>query len=307
MSCGRGLAVERAAAMVEQLRLLGEGRVAVHLEQPRLDVHDVLGARVAVPLLREDGVRSGSSSAGSRTGSRRSRPNQVRPAARRRSAIRSASSVEQLRQPVDAVHADGPLPAQVVEPDVLELDPLRLDAEPAGQPALDADRHVAQPERAVAVVDERLGDDPDRVREVDDPGVLGGAPRRSARRARGRRARSAAPWRSRRRPVVSWPITPNVERQRLVDEPRGLAADAQLDEHEVGAVERGVAVAGEGQPAGPAEPVEHPLGQAADDREPLGVDVEQDELVDRAGGRRGGRSPRRARACTCCRRRRPRP
>ena len=44
---------------------------------------------------------------------------------------------------------------------------------------------------------------------------------------------------------------------------------------------RGVAIVGEGQAAGPVERVEHPLGEAADDREPLGVDVEQDELVDR--------------------------
>ena len=41
------------------------------------------------------------------------------------------------------------------------------------------------------------------------------------------------------------------QRQRLVDEPGGLAADAQLDEHEVGAVERRVAVVGRGS-AGPA-------------------------------------------------------
>ena len=35
------------------------------------------------------------------------------------------------------------------------------------------------------------------------------------------------------------------------------------------------------QPAGPVEPVQHPPGQAADDLEALGVDVEQDQLVDR--------------------------
>ena len=39
---------------------------------------------------------------------------------------RSASFVEQVGQPVVAVDADGPLPAQVVQPDVLELDPLRV-------------------------------------------------------------------------------------------------------------------------------------------------------------------------------------
>ena len=70
-------------------------------------------------------------------------------------------------------------------------------------------------------------------------------------------------------------------RQGLVDEPRGLTADAELDEHEVGAVDRRVPVAGESQSADPVEPIEHPLGQPADDREALGVDVEQDQLVDR--------------------------
>jgi len=32
--------------------------------------------------------------------------------------------------------------------------------------------------------------------------------------------------------------------------------------------------------ATPAEPVEHPTGEAADDLEPFGIDVEQDQLVD---------------------------
>ena len=54
---------------------------------------------------------------------------------------------------------------------MLELDPLRLHAEPLGEPALEADRDVAQPDRPMAVVEQRLGDDPDRVREVDDPGA----------------------------------------------------------------------------------------------------------------------------------------
>ena len=42
-----------------------------------------------------------------------------------------------------------------------------------------------------------------------------------------------------------------------------------------------LAVAGEDQPATPAEPVEHPTGEAADDLQPFGIDVEQDQLVDR--------------------------
>ena len=44
-------------------------------------------------------------------------------------------------------------------------------AEPGGQPTLEADGHVAQPDGAVPLVHQRLGDDADRVGEVDDPGV----------------------------------------------------------------------------------------------------------------------------------------
>ena len=59
----------------------------------------------------------------------------------------------QLGQAVDAVDEDRALPGQVVQPDVLELDPVRRHAEPLGHPALDVDRHVAQADGPVAVVD----------------------------------------------------------------------------------------------------------------------------------------------------------
>ena len=47
----RGLAVERAAALLEQRRLLDQLRVAVQLEQLALDLGDGLRARHAVELL----------------------------------------------------------------------------------------------------------------------------------------------------------------------------------------------------------------------------------------------------------------
>ena len=68
------------------------------------------------------------------------------------------------------------------------------------------------------------------------------------------------------------------ERDRLVGEPRRLAADADLDEHEVGAVEGAVEIAGDDELAVEALSVEHPRGHAADDLAPLGVDVVQGEL-----------------------------
>ena len=167
----RGLAVERPAAMIEELGLLVERRVAVHLEETSLDVHDVTGAGVAVLLLSEHGPRH--VVVAEVVGRDRAHPaDQVgRHPQFLGELVRIL--VEQVRQSVDPIDADGPLPAQVVEPDVLELDPLRGHVEPCRKATLELDGHVAQPERPVAVVEERLGDDPDRVGEVDDPGVLG--------------------------------------------------------------------------------------------------------------------------------------
>ena len=63
----------------------------------------------------------------------------------------------------------------MVETDLADGDALRRDAEQRGDPALEADRDVAEAAGAVAVVEQRAGDDADRVREVDDPRVRGGA------------------------------------------------------------------------------------------------------------------------------------
>ena len=127
----------------------------------------------------------------------------------------------------------------MVQPDVLELDPLRRDAEPRREPPLEPDRDVAQPDRPMAVVEQRLADDPDRVREVDDPvvrrrepaGPLGDV---EHDRHRPQRLREAA------RPGRLLADRAESRRKRLVDEAGRLAADAELDDHEVGAVERRV-------------------------------------------------------------------
>src|SRR5207247_2642115 len=70
------------------------------------------------------------------------------------------------------------------------------------------------------------------------------------------------------------------ERHRLVGEPRLLAADADLDQHEVGAVERAVEDLRRRQRPVVALMVEHPPRETADDLQPLGVDVVQNELTD---------------------------
>ena len=132
----------------------------------------------------------------------------------------------------------------------------------------------------MAVVEQRLGDDPDRVREVDDPralrGPLGG-PLGEVEHDRHGPERLGEPAGAGR--LLADRAEPG--RQRLVDEPRRLAADAQLDQHEVGAVDGGIGVAGAHEPPRPLEPVEHPRRQPADDLEALRIDVEEDELVDR--------------------------
>ena len=69
------------------------------------------------------------------------------------------------------------------------------------------------------------------------------------------------------------------ERDGLVGEARGLAPDANLDQHEVGSVERAVELAGEHEPALVAASVEHSPRERADDLAPGLVDVVQRELV----------------------------
>ena len=114
-----------------------------------------------------------------------------------------------------------------------------VDAEPRREPALEPDRDVAQPDRPVAVIEQRLGDDPDRVREVDDPVARGREPRRALRDVEDDRH---GPERLREAAGAGRLLADRAEPrwQRLVDEARRLAADPELDEHEVGAIERGV-------------------------------------------------------------------
>jgi hypothetical protein len=115
---------------------------------------------------------------------------------------------DQAGQPVGAVHHGGSFPGQVIEPDMVEQHLPRRDAEQRGELPLEADRHVAQADGPVPGVEQRPGDDPDRVGEVDDPGALGA--RRLARSAMSRttgtvRSALARP----PAPVVSWPTQPH--------------------------------------------------------------------------------------------------
>ena len=258
----------------------------------RCSATTVAGLVVVVQVVRRD---------------RAQRPDQLDRQCRRARPTQSASVASSSGQAVDAVDAGGTLPAQVVQPDVLErhVGPARRRAaRRCVRWMLIATLH--RPDRPVAVVEERLGHDPDRVREVDDPGPRRRAPSPRVRRARGRPAPFAAPWRSRRHRSSPGRSTP--KRGGSVSSTSRVAwppTRSWMSTKSAPSMAR-VAIAGQGQPAGPVEPVEHPLGEPADDREPLGVDVEQDELVDRQPRRARGRSPRPAPACRCCRRRRRR-
>ena len=62
---------------------------------------------------------------------------------------------QQFGEDVLAVEPHEADPRKVVEPDLVDLHAFRLDAEHAREAALEADRDVAEPEGAVAVVEQR--------------------------------------------------------------------------------------------------------------------------------------------------------
>ena len=168
----------------------------------------------------------------------------------------------------------------MVEADLVDDHALRLHTEQVGDAALEADRNVAEADGAMAGIEQRPRDDPDGVREVDDPGVRAGElahavgdlqhHRHGAHRLRepagaGRLLADAAAG----------------ERDRLIAQARRLPADADLHEHEVRAFDRTVEVGREREITAPAGAVEHARREPADDVEPLVVHVHQRERVDR--------------------------
>src|SRR5262249_42283702 len=64
-------------------------------------------------------------------------------------------------------------------------------------------------------------------------------------------------------------------------QPCRLAADPNLDEHEVRPVDRAIEIGRERELAAPARALEHPRREPADDVETLVVDVHERQLVDR--------------------------
>ena len=185
---------------------------------------------------------------------------------------------EQARQHVLVVQVNRALPGEVVEADVVESHPSRLDAEVPREPALEADGHVAQSDGAVPGVEQRAGDDADRVGEVDHPRVGGGqlagalgdveddgnrAQRlRQTARAGGLLADATA-----------------LERPGLVAVPGRLAADPQLQHDGVRGVQPRVEVGRPGHLRGVTVMGHDPLRHAADQLQPVRVGVDQHEFL----------------------------
>ena len=242
-SADRRLAVERAAALLEQRRLLRQRRVAVELEQLRARSPSPRAARGVPPeLLREHAVVGVEVAQVVRRASRRAPRADAARQLDSPSASSSPCSASSCGRTSSPSSAHRPHPGQVVEPDLVDDDALRLDAEQARERALEADRDVAEADGAMAGVEQRARDDPDRVREVDDPGAVGGALARRCSAIPSTTGTVRNAFASPPAPVVSWPMQPHASGTVSSREPRLLAADADLDEHEVGSVERAVEV-----------------------------------------------------------------
>ena len=187
---------------------------------------------------------------------------------------------EQLRQPVAAGVRGRLQPAEVVEAEVVEPHLVGLVAERAGDAPAQRRRRVADADHAVAEhLADGLRDHAGRVGEVDQP-----RPRRplgdrlGELEHRGDRAQREA---DAARPGGLLAEHAEAERHRLVDDAALEAADPDRAEDEVGALD-GVAEVGRDAerqrvPVLGGEPVQH----GAHALEAAGVDVVQDDLVER--------------------------
>ena len=215
----------------------------------------------------------------------------------------AAVSVEQIREHVAAVErARARTHVRWLRPDLVDRDTRRLDLEHRGDSPLEADRDVAEPDRAMTLVEQRPGDDADRVREVDDPRVRS----RELAHALGDLEHDRHRPHRLCEPAGTGRLLPDAaagERNRLVGEPCRLTADPKLEQHEDRAVDRALEVAGDLERAVEALTLEHARGHVADDLATLGVDVVEHELGRPGSARARARGRRRAPACTSSRRR----
>jgi len=270
------LAVEGAASLLEQGGLLGQLRVGVHAEQLALDLGHLERARPAPALLGQHlivQVEVAQVVGGNGAELVEQAPRQLD----LRGDLLAVRS-EQLAQHVGAVEAHGAHPGQVIETDLVNGDAFRRDRKQAGEKALQRDRDVAKTDRPMARIEERAGDDANRIGEIDDPDPVG-RPRRSPlrdlehHRNRAKRLGKAAGAGRLLADATEW------EGHRFVAQARLLSADADLEEDEVGPVQRAIEIARESQSPGEALARKHPPGQPADYLEPPRIDVLQGELA----------------------------
>ncbi len=182
---------------------------------------------------------------------------------------------------VRAAPAHAELPGEVVEAHVVQVDVGRRQVQQGRELPLEADGDVAQPDGLVPGLQEGPGDDPDRVGEVDDPGVRVGPPDPlgDVEDHRDRAQRLGEPARARGLLADAAAL----QRPGLVLQPGGLSADAQLEQDRVGPGDARIEVGGGGDAARVALPGEDPPGQAADQLQPFGGRVDQHELADGQG------------------------
>ena len=137
---------------------------------------------------------------------------------------------QQCGQHLLAVNAHRADPGEVIEPGMTELHGLRGHVQPLGEQALETDGDIAEPDRTVAVVEQRARDDAHRVGEIDDPRVVRSELPNAIGDVEHHRdgaqgfGESAGAGRL-------LPDAAAAKRDGLVGEPCRLAADADLQEH----------------------------------------------------------------------------
>lgn len=281
-----GLGVERAAALPEQLRLGVQGRVGVHLQQLPLDLGDLGGpGALDLQLLHDQVVLVEVPQV---VGGHHAEA--LDDAPRQPDVVRDllAEAGEQLRQHLapggrarGVEQGDAALPGEVVEADVVEADQLGVDAEVPGEPPLEADRDVAQADGLVPGALQRPGDDADRVGEVDDPRV-GVGPADLLGDVQHHRHRTQGLGQA-ARPGGLLADAAALQRPGLVLVAGRLPADPQLQEHRVGVGDARLDVGRRGDHGAVPLLGEDPPGQPADQLQPVGGRVDQDEFGDRQG------------------------
>ena len=156
--------------------------------------------------------------------------------------------------------------------------PARLDAEQVPSSSLIADRNIAQPDRPVTVIQEGARDDAHRIREIDDPGVIGGEPGDPLGDLQDHRHGTECL----RQPPSTGRLladTATLQRQAFIDRARRLATNPQLEQNHCGICHRPIKISCERDVPGIAVSGENALRDPGDQGEPLLSRVGQHQLV----------------------------